>query len=145
MKAPHSPSKPSKTSHMAKIGSRDTAPELVVRRFLFAKGFRFRVQQRLLSSRVDIVLKKWNCCIFINGCFWHRHAGCRHATFPKTNKAFWQEKFARNLARDRGNLAELMAAGWNVGVIWECTIRSGEFAEAGVADLIVANRDWEIG
>lgn len=105
---------------MAAVGHRDTAPELTVRRYLHARGLRFRVNVRSLPGSPDIVLKRHRAVVFVHGCYWHRHAGCRRATWPKTNLQFWTDKFGRNRERDRRCRAELMALGWQVIVVWEC-------------------------
>ena len=93
-----------------------------VRSWLFSKGFRFRKNDRRYPGTSDIVLPKYKTVIFINGCFWHRHEGCRYATTPKTRTEFWQVKFDRNVVNDRKHKEELEAMGWNVIVIWECEL-----------------------
>ncbi len=94
-------------------------PERIVRSFLFRKGFRFRVCDKRLPGRPDIVLPKWKTVIEVRGCFWHRH-GCAESTEPKTNRAFWSRKFRMNVARDRRNEKALTEAGWDVIVVWTC-------------------------
>lgn len=108
---------------MSRIRSKDTKPEMVVRRHLHALGFRFRLHSSKLPGHPDIVLPKWHTVIFVNGCFWHRHEGCKTATMPKSNVEFWQAKFDRNVARDKKEHAALEAAGWHVIVIWECEVK----------------------
>src|SRR5690554_2960017 len=88
---------------MSAIGGRNTKPEIIVRKFLHARGFRFRLHVKDLPGRPDIVLPKWKACVFVHGCFWHRHANCRYATTPKTRPEFWAEKFRENVARDQRN------------------------------------------
>ena len=105
---------------MSKIHSGDTKPEMVVRRLLFAMGFRFRLHDRKLPGVPDLVLRKYKTVVFVHGCFWHAHEGCPRATVPKSNEAFWREKLARNKARDEAVRSELLAAGWRVLTIWEC-------------------------
>lgn len=109
---------------MAAIKGRDTKPEMLVRRFLFAKGLRYRVNNRRLPGSPDIVLKKYRTVVFIDGCFWHGHEGCRYFKMPKTNEAFWRHKIAMNIARDYANNVDLELAGWRVIRIWECEIRT---------------------
>lgn len=109
---------------MASIRGTGTKPELVVRRFLHSKGFRFRLHVRNLPGSPDLVLAKFRLVIFVHGCFWHRHAGCRFATTPEKNFDRWQCKFDQNIKRDKRVLEELSALGWRVMVIWECAIRN---------------------
>lgn len=105
---------------MARVGPRDTKPEMIVRRVLHALGYRFRLQAKELPGRPDIVFRPRRKVIFVHGCFWHRHAGCRRATNPKTRKEFWEAKFLANQARDKRVQEELNALGWSYLVIWEC-------------------------
>ncbi|MCX5511915.1 very short patch repair endonuclease [Kaistia algarum] len=114
---------------MQRVGSRDTRPELVVRRALHAAGFRFRLHDRSLPGTPDIVLARWRTAIFVHGCFWHRHEGCRYSGMPKTRTDFWSMKFDRNVERDRANRKELQAAGWCVVEVWECEIKRRTFLE----------------
>ncbi len=136
--------KQQRSRNMAKIRGKDTKPELIVRRYLFKLGFRFRINQRIEKARPDIVLKKWKCCIFVHGCFWHRHAGCKLAYTPKSNTEFWEKKFTENQNRDLQNLSILQKEGWHTGVIWECSIRKGTFKEANISDMIKTGTCWEI-
>lgn len=108
---------------MAGIKGRNTKPEMLVRRFLHANGYRFRLHRRDLPGSPDIVLPKFMTCIFVHGCFWHRHPGCRYATTPKTNGDFWAKKFESNVERDIRSKAALEEAGWSVLVVWECEIK----------------------
>lgn len=107
---------------MSRIRSTDTQPELAVRRFLHANGFRFRLHRAGLLGRPDIVLPKWHTVIFVHGCFWHRHPGCEKTTTPSSNVQKWADKFSANVSRDAKVRAGLQAQGWNVIVIWECGI-----------------------
>ena len=107
---------------MSHIRSRDTSPELLVRKALFAEGFRFRVNVRSLPGTPDIVLKKYNTVIFVNGCFWHGHRGCRLYSEPGSNSAYWHEKVERNRRRDVAAAFRLEARGWNVITVWECQL-----------------------
>lgn len=106
---------------MAKIKNKDTSIELKVRKWLFSKGFRYRVNVKKLPGAPDIVLKKYNCAIFINGCFWHGH-GCKDGHLPKSNTEFWGKKIGLNKARDMKNLELLQEQGWRVITIWECEL-----------------------
>lgn len=105
---------------MAGIKGRDTQPEMRVRRYLHAAGLRFVLHRKDLPGRPDIVLPRFGTVVFVHGCFWHRHPGCRFATTPRTRPEFWQAKFAGNVARDARNEELLAAAGWRVLTIWEC-------------------------
>ena len=109
---------------MAAIKGKDTKPELIVRKYLFSRGLRFRVQVRKLSGNPDIVLPKYKTVIFVNGCFWHGHEGCKYFRLPKSNVEFWEAKIERNVARDVRNEAELKALGWRVVRVWECEIKT---------------------
>lgn len=109
---------------MAAIRSRDTKPEMVVRRFLFSKGLRYRVNDHKLPGSPDIVLKKYKTVIFIDRCFWHGHDGCKYYQLPKTNVDFWRHKITMNIARDYSNNVDLKLAGWHVIRIWECEIKT---------------------
>lgn len=108
---------------MAAIKGKDTKPELIVRKYLFSRGLRFRIQVRKLPGRPDIVLPRYRTVIFVNGCFWHGHEGCGYYRLPKSNVEFWKEKIERNKSRDARNEAELRTLGWRVLRVWECDIR----------------------
>lgn len=120
---------------MSRIRGKDTKPEILVRKGLFARGFRFRVQDRRLPGKPDIVLPKYRVAVLVNGCFWHGHKGCRYATRPKSNSDFWDTKIARNRHRDEVTAAHLEALGWTVITVWECELREKEKAEARIQTL----------
>ncbi|HEY8572751.1 DNA mismatch endonuclease Vsr [Phenylobacterium sp.] len=126
-----------RSERMSKIRSRDTSPELALRKALHARGFRFRLDDRKLPGRPDIVLPKHKAVVFVHGCFWHRHPGCKVATTPKSNTAYWLEKFDRNVSRDATAASTLSAAGWRVLVAWECELDSGRKVQA-TADRLAA-------
>lgn len=109
---------------MRAVKRRDTTPEMAVRRFIHSKGFRFRVHDSRLPGSPDIVLKRYKTAIFVHGCFWHRHPGCRKASVPKNRAEFWRTKFERNIARDAECESQLKAAGWKVIVVWECETKT---------------------
>ena len=109
---------------MAAIKGKDTKPEMIVRKYLFSKGLRFRVNDRKLPGSPDIVLKKYKTVVFIDGCFWHGHKDCKYFRLPKSNVDFWRHKIAMNIARDYANNVDLKLAGWNVIRIWECEIKT---------------------
>lgn len=111
---------------MAGIRGTNTSPEMKVRRLLHRHGFRYRLHQKGLRGRPDMVLARYRLCIFVHGCFWHRHPGCRYATKPRSRESFWQEKFSQNVARDARNRALLLEQGWRVIELWECGVRRGE-------------------
>ena len=115
---------------MGRIRGADTRPELRVRRMLHGLGFRFRLHRRDLPGRPDIVLPGRRAAVFVHGCFWHDHAGCRYATKPKSNTAFWAQKFARNRERDAAAEWALGARGWTVLVVWECELRNPDALRA---------------
>jgi DNA mismatch endonuclease, patch repair protein len=112
-----------RTRMMAGIRGKNTKPELIVRSGLHKRGYRFSLHRRDLPGKPDIVLPKFHTAIFVHGCFWHRHEGCRYATMPRTRPEFWALKFEQNKARDARARAELVAFGWHVDVIWECELK----------------------
>jgi len=122
---------------MSRIRGRDTGPELRLRSLLHRAGFRFRLHAKDLPGKPDIVLPKYHTVIFVHGCFWHRHEGCRYATTPSTRAEFWQAKFDGNVERDNRNRAALEAAGWTVMTVWECELKAD-------ADRIVQQLSTEI-
>ena len=113
---------------MSRIHGKNTKPEILVRKGLHARGFRFRLHNKKLPGSPDIVLPKYGVAIMVNGCFWHGHKGCRYATKPKTNIEFWETKIARNQHRDEVTSAHLEALGWHVITIWECELRDASSA-----------------
>ena len=110
--------------NMSRIKSQNTKIELAVRKHLFSKGFRYRINVRNLPGKPDIVLKKYNTVVFIHGCFWHRHQGCKDATTPKTKTSFWENKFHKNVKNDQKHVEMLQQTGWRVVTIWECEIEN---------------------
>ena len=108
---------------MASIRPVNTAPEVAVRRYLHAAGLRFRLHDKRLPGRPDIVLPAHGIVIFVHGCFWHRHTGCRYTTSPATRVGFWSDKFASNVKRDKAKADMLERLGWTVLVAWECETR----------------------
>lgn len=108
---------------MAAIHSKDTEPEMVVRKFLFACGFRYRINHPRLPGKPDIVLRKYRTVIFVNGCFWHGHANCKLFSLPQSNRDFWQQKIARNKKRDKAVQQQLATMGWHCITIWECQLK----------------------
>ena len=115
-------SKKKRSEVMSKIKSKDTKPEKAVRSLLHRMGYRFRIHRKDLPGRPDIVLPKYGVVIFIHGCFWHLHEGCRDGTVPKTGTDKWREKLEKNVARDKRNIQQLEELGWRVLTLWECEI-----------------------
>jgi DNA mismatch endonuclease (patch repair protein) len=122
---------------MAGIKGKDTKPELVLRRALHARGFRYRLHSKTVPGRPDLVFPKHHAIVFVHGCFWHRHEGCRYTTTPSTRPEFWQAKFDANVARDRSVHDQLLDAGWRVATVWECALRRPE-ETALAANLLAA-------
>ena len=118
---------------MASIKGANTGPEMFVRRALHARGYRYRVHGRGLPGKPDLVFKKRRAAVFVHGCFWHRH-GCKKTTMPKSRQDYWQEKFAKNVARDQRNVAQLAEDGWRIYIVWECEISRDE----AIIDQLVA-------
>ena len=114
---------------MSRVHNKNTRIEVQVRKWLFSKGLRYRINVGKLPGKPDIVLAKYKTAIFINGCFWHGHQDCKRATIPQTNEAFWKEKISSNMERDAKNHATLKSMGWRVFVIWECELKKGQFDE----------------
>ena len=122
-------SKEIRSYNMSRIRGRDTRPEELVRKFLFAQGFRYRKNDSRLPGKPDIVLPKYRTVIFVNGCFWHHHEGCRYFVWPKNNAEFWQKKIESNVERDKRNHQLLQEMGWKVIDIWECELKAGKQSE----------------
>ena len=117
------PTTPQRSRMMSSIRGKNTRPEVTLRSLLFAKGFRYRLHARSLPGSPDLVFPKYKAVIFVHGCFWHQHEGCRYATTPKANGEFWARKFEGNVARDARHVEELRRQGWRVAVVWECALR----------------------
>ena len=111
---------------MSRIKGKKTKPEEVVAKYLFANGFRYRRNVKGLPGTPDIVLKKYRTVIFVNGCFWHCHEGCKWFVLPETNAEFWKKKFDCNRERDKQNYKKIQDDGWNVIIVWECEIRHSD-------------------
>lgn len=119
-------SKEARSRNMSHISSKNTKPEETVRKYLFQHGFRYRKNVSSLPGKPDIVLPKYKTVIFVNGCFWHAHEGCKWFVPPKSNVEFWTKKFEYNKERDLKNYRSLEGLGWRVLIIWECEIRHGD-------------------
>lgn len=124
--------------NMSQIHGKDTKPEELVRKFLFSQGFRYRKNDARLPGKPDIVLPKYKTVIFVNGCFWHKHEGCKYFVWPKNNAEFWKDKIEKNADRDQRNYVLLQQAGWRVIIIWDCQLKPNNretTLETLIADL----------
>lgn len=132
--------------NMARVTGKNTKPEIFVRSALHKTGYRFRLHVRKLPGAPDIVLTRHKAVIFVHGCFWHGHDGCKGGSIPKTRTGFWQNKICENRSRDRRQLAELQENGWRTGVVWECALRNntkikctlsrlGEWIRSGLGNI----------
>ncbi|MDP8234201.1 MAG: DNA mismatch endonuclease Vsr [Candidatus Saelkia tenebricola] len=110
--------------NMSLIRSTDTKPEIIVRKLLHSLGYRFRLHKKGLPGKPDIVLKKHKTVIFVHGCFWHQHKGCKRSNIPKSNTSYWKPKLNRNVKRDKKHKADLKRIGWKTIVIWECETKN---------------------
>lgn len=109
--------------NMSRIRSKDTKPEEIVRKYLFSKGFRYRKNDARFPGKPDIVLPKYKTVIFVNGCFWHKHEGCKYFVWPENNAEFWRNKIMSNVERDKRNYEQIQQQGWKVLVVWECELK----------------------
>lgn len=116
-------SKESRSYNMSRISGKDTKPEELVRKYLFSKGFRYRKNDKRLPGSPDLVLPKYKTVIFVNGCFWHGHQGCKYFVWPKDNADFWRAKIEANIERDQRKNEQLCAMGWDVITVWECQLK----------------------
>lgn len=117
-------SKEKRSEVMSNIRSKNTSPEIRVRKMLFSQGYRYRLHVKNLPGKPDIVLRKYNAVIFVHGCFWHLHSECRDGTIPKTRTGYWKDKLLRNKERDKEHKRELQKQGWRVLQLWECEIEN---------------------
>jgi DNA mismatch endonuclease (patch repair protein) len=129
---------------MSGIRGKNTIPELALRRALHARGFRFRLHSDKVAGRPDLVLPKYGAVVFVHGCFWHRHDGCRYTTIPATRPEFWRAKFEANVARDSAVRIKLLEKGWRVATVWECALRKPKQVEASTEDLSIWLRSEEL-
>lgn len=125
---------------MSRIRSKNTKPEIIVRRFLYASGFRYRLHFSKLPGHPDIVLPKYKTVIEVRGCFWHRHPRCKIANTPSSNRDFWQAKFKRNVARDKRHVKEIKDLGWNLIVVWECETVKNKFPPASLVHFVETHK-----
>lgn len=122
-------SKEQRSRNMARIRSADTKPELTVRKYLFSKGLRYRKNDARYPGKPDLVFPKYRTAVFVNGCFWHQHEGCRRANIPKSRQDYWIPKLERTKRRDEENRRKLEEMGWNVITVWECELKEPQFLE----------------
>ena len=134
--SPEAAPSPQRSANMARIGSANTSPELAVRKLLHRLGYRFRVHRRSLPGTPDICFPGRKKAIFVHGCFWHRHEGCHRTTTPRTRTSFWEDKFEKNVARDRANLDHLGELGWAVMIVWECETVNPDALAARLAGFL---------
>jgi DNA mismatch endonuclease (patch repair protein) len=127
--------------NMSRIRSKNTKPEILVRSALHKMGYRFRLHQKYLPGTPDIILPKYNTVIFVHGCFWHRHDGCKYCYTPKSRENFWRSKFQDNVKRDIKDTEELINLGWRVIVIWECEAKKDNLSEILQTRLASMNMD----
>jgi DNA mismatch endonuclease (patch repair protein) len=115
--------KKTRSYNMSRIRSKDTKPEILVRKFLFGKGFRYKLYDKVLPGKPDLVLPKYRTVIFVHGCFWHGHEGCKYFVIPKTRRKWWTEKINRNKQLDAEHLKELRRLGWEIITVFECQLK----------------------
>lgn len=128
--------KATRSYNMSRIRGKDTKPELLVRKFLFAKGFRYRLHDKKLPGKPDIILPKYKTVIFVHGCFWHGHEGCKYSALPKTRTEWWLEKIEGNKKRDKANIENLKNLGWNVLIVYGCELKK-EMTETTLENLMI--------
>lgn len=126
--------KKQRSYNMSQIRSKNTKPELIVRSWLHKQGYRFRLHDKTLPGKPDIVLKKYKTVIFVHGCFWHGHKNCKYYVVPKTRTKWWLDKINGNIARDKKAQRDLKKLGWKVVNIWQCKIRKGNYTSFRVTD-----------
>ena len=115
-----------RSRNMSAIKSKNTKPEITVRKLLHSMGYRFRLHKKDLPGSPDIVLPKYKTVIFVHGCFWHRHQNCKYASNPKTRREFWKKKFKENIERDKKTQEKLKNLGWKTNIVWECEVKNRE-------------------
>lgn len=125
---------------MSKVGQKNTAPEIILRKALHGEGLRYRLHDKKLPGSPDIVMPKHNAVIFVHGCFWHRH-GCKASTTPSSRKDFWSAKFAANIERDKNNREKLLEFGWRIAIIWECSLKG---KNTDIEQIISKLKNWLI-
>ena len=127
---------------MSHIRSKATKPEILVRKWLWAHGYRYRLNVKSVPGKPDIVMRKYRTAIFVNGCFWHGHEGCKYFVMPKTNTEFWQNKIAHNRQRDQKNYNTLINAGWQVIILWQCKLTKQELELTMQSVAVALNENY---
>ena len=125
-----------RSRNMSAIKSKNTKPEIIVRKLLHSKGYRFRLHKKDLPGSPDIVLPKYKTVIFVHGCFWHRHQNCKYASNPKTRREFWEKKFKENIERDKKTQEKLKNLGWKTKIVWECEIKKQDKLIKKIEDFL---------
>lgn len=129
---------------MASVKNRDTKPEVMFRKFLYSRGLRYRINYRIGKMRPDLFIRKFNLCVFIHGCFWHSHDGCKKSSIPKTNEKFWIDKLQANKSRDSLQVKKLHEKGFRVRVIWECAIKKTKHTSLDLNKFVGDAKYWEL-
>lgn len=136
--------KKQRSYNMSRIRGKNTKPEELVRKYLFAQGFRYRKNDKCYPGKPDIVLPKYHTIVLIHGCFWHQHPGCKAARIPETNQKFWADKFEKNVRRDKAVKKQLEDMGWRVIVVWECELSTKEKRETRLSTLAEEIREYNL-
>ena len=127
--------KETRSRMMAAIRGKNTKPEMVLRKALHARGFRYRLHGKDIFGKPDLVLRKFNTVVFVHGCFWHQHSGCRYSSIPSSNRDFWLNKLNSNVARDQAVVNKLLESGWRIATVWECSLKTQNDVDISVEKL----------
>jgi len=130
-------SKTKRSEIMSNISGKETKPEILVRKYLFSKGFRYRKNVKELPGNPDIVLPKYKTIIFVHGCFWHGHEDCKKSALPATNLEFWKDKLEKNKERDKSNILKLQESGWKVIIVWQCELKNTTVRDIRLKRLVL--------
>jgi len=130
-------SKKKRSEIMSKISGKETKPEIIIRKYLFAQRFRYRKNDKRFPGKPDVVLPKYKTAIFVHGCFWHGHKNCKYSNLPVTNTVFWKNKISENIKRDKENIKKLKNIGWQVIVLWQCKLRNRKSREQALNNLTI--------
>ncbi|MXZ49675.1 MAG: DNA mismatch endonuclease Vsr [Rhodobacteraceae bacterium] len=127
--------KETRSRMMAAIRGKNTKPEMALRKALHARGFRYRLHGKGIYGKPDLVLRKFNTVVFVHGCFWHQHSGCRYSSIPSSNRDFWLNKLNSNVARDQAVVHKLLESGWRIATVWECSLKTQNDVDISVEKL----------